>query len=102
MVEGEILYRGQLSPDGARRDSQLHAVRAIFDEDFSNRVLGFDRGAADAYAENAAMRKRVGKPISQFDAMIAALASSRGACLATRNTKDFVDCGIDLINPWMT
>lgn len=32
--------------------------------------------------------------------MIAAIARSRGATLATRNIKDFSDCGIDPINPW--
>ncbi|SRR5581483_7518944 len=34
-----------------------------------------------------------GRPISQFDAMIAAIARSRGAGLATRNTADFENCG---------
>lgn len=34
--------------------------------------------------------------------MIAAMAKSKGASLATRNLKDFVDCGIDLVNPWST
>jgi hypothetical protein len=34
--------------------------------------------------------------------MIAAVTRSRGATLATRNIKDFSDCGIDLINPWTT
>jgi predicted nucleic acid-binding protein len=32
--------------------------------------------------------------------MIAAITQSRGATLATRNSKDFNNCGIDLINPW--
>jgi predicted nucleic acid-binding protein len=65
-------------------------------------VLSFDRDAADVYAEIAAVRKKAGKPISQFDAMIAAVVRSRGACLATRNTRDFVDCGIELVDPWLT
>jgi predicted nucleic acid-binding protein len=33
--------------------------------------------------------------------MIAAAAASRGAQLATRNTRDFTDCGIELIDPWV-
>jgi len=32
--------------------------------------------------------------------MIAGITRSRGASLVTRNIKDFVDCGIELINPW--
>jgi toxin FitB len=41
-----------------------------------------------------------GKPIGQFDAMIVAMARSRGADLATRNVKDFEDCGVNVVNPW--
>jgi len=32
--------------------------------------------------------------------MIAGIARSHGASLATRNVRDFEDCGIRLIDPW--
>jgi hypothetical protein len=32
--------------------------------------------------------------------MIAAVAASRGMTVATRNTSDFTDMGVELINPW--
>jgi predicted nucleic acid-binding protein len=63
-------------------------------------VLSFDNEAADIYAEIAASRRTAGKPISQFDAIIVAIARSRGASLATRNVEDFEDCGVDVVNPW--
>ena len=56
--------------------------------------------AADIYAEIAASRRMTGKPISQFDAMVVAMARSRGATLATRNVIDFEDCGVEVIDPW--
>jgi predicted nucleic acid-binding protein len=62
--------------------------------------MRFDSDAADMYAEIAASRRTSGKPISQFDAMIVAMARSRGATLATRNVKDFEDCGVDIVDPW--
>jgi toxin FitB len=62
--------------------------------------MSFDSDAADMYAEIAASRRMVGKPVSQFDAMIAAMARSRGASLATRNARDFDDCGIEIVDPW--
>jgi hypothetical protein len=73
--------------------------KKIFDEDFADQVLSFDSDAADMYAEIAASRRTAGKPIGQFDAMIVSMARSRGASLATRNVKDFEDCGVDVVNP---
>jgi len=61
----------------------LNATHDIFDQELTGQVLSFDSAAADAYADIAASRRAAGQPISQFDAMIAAIARSRGASLAT-------------------
>ena len=53
-----------------------------------------------AFAAHVGARDAAGRPISQFDAMIAAIAQSHGAAVATRNTADFERCGIPVINPW--
>jgi predicted nucleic acid-binding protein len=34
------------------------------------------------------------------DAQIASVCRSHGATLATRNTRDYTDTGIDLLDPW--
>jgi toxin FitB len=100
VTRGEILYGIRLLADGKRRHGLWDAARKIFDADFADQVLSFDGDAADMYADIAASRRTAGKPISQFDAMIVAMARSRGASLATRNVKDFEECGVDVINPW--
>jgi predicted nucleic acid-binding protein len=100
VTRGEIFYGIRVLPPGQRRQRLWDATVAIFNEDFAGQVLNFDGDAADAYAEIAASRKSAGKPISQFDAMIVATTRSRGASLATRNGKDFVDCGVDIVDPW--
>ncbi|NMK45226.1 type II toxin-antitoxin system VapC family toxin [Achromobacter sp. Bel] len=100
ITRGELLYGVRLLPEGQRRGLLLQAVLAIFASDMVGQVLSFDGDAADAYAEIAAERRAAGRPVSQFDAMIAAIARSRGASLATRNVKDFIDCGINVIDPW--
>jgi toxin FitB len=100
VTRGEIFYGLRLLPAGARRQHLWDATQIIFNDDFAGRVLSFDNDAADAYAHIAASRRSQGKPISQFDAMIAAVVRSRGAVLATRNVKDFVDCGIEIVDPW--
>jgi predicted nucleic acid-binding protein len=100
VTRGEILHGIRLLSDGKRRRGLWDAATKIFDEDFAGHVLSFDSEAADMYAEISASRRSAGRPISQFDAMIVAMARSRGASLATRNVKDFEDCGTDIINPW--
>ena len=100
VTRGEILYGIRLLSDGKRRRGLWDAAIQIFSDDFAGQVLSFDNDAADMYAEIAASRRIAGTPISQFDAMIVAMARSRGASLATRNVKDFDHCGIDVVNPW--
>jgi predicted nucleic acid-binding protein len=38
--------------------------------------------------------------MGEMDAQIAGIARSRGAAIATRNVRDFQDCGVELIDPW--
>jgi toxin FitB len=101
ITQGEILYGIRLLPEGQRRRKLWDAAVAIFGDDFAGRVLSFDSEAAEAYAEIGASRRAAGRPISQFDATIAAITRSHGATLATRNAKDFEGCGIDVVNPWV-
>ena len=100
VTQAEILYGIGLLPKGRRRERIAVAAGAMFDEDFNQRILGFNSAAATAYAEIAVARRSMGHPISQFDAQIAAIARSTGAALVTRNVNDFEGCELELINPW--
>lgn len=100
VTEAEILLGIALLPKGKRRDAIAAAAAAMFATDFADRVLGFGSDAARAYASIAAARRRAGRPISAFDAQIAAIARSVGASLATRNVHDFDDTGLDVVDPW--
>jgi hypothetical protein len=96
----EILFGIELLPKGKRRDGLLADAEATFAEDFAGRLLPFDEAAARAFPEIAVNRRLRGRPISLFDAQIAAIARANGALLATRNTSDFEDCGIRIESPW--
>lgn len=100
VTEAEILYGLRLLPQGRRRKDLEAAILPIFAEDLFGRVLPFDREAADIYATIATDRRSAGRPISQFDAQIAAIALSRGASVATRNVSDFEGVGLAIVNPW--
>ena len=100
ITQAEILHGVLLLPKGKRREAIAAAAAEVFAQDFRSRILSFDGAAAVLYANIVVHRRRLGQPVSAFDAQIAAVARSNSAELATRNTDDFVGCGVALINPW--
>lgn len=100
ITQAEILHGIMLLPSGRRRNALETAAEAMFGEDFRGRVLPFGSNEARFYARIAAERRRAGRPISNFDAQIAAIARSAGAAIATRNVADYDACDVKLINPW--
>lgn len=95
----ELRYGIALVPEG-RRKRALAESMARMRSGFGDRVVQFDEAAADLYGAIVAERRGQGRPIQPLDAQIAAIAASRRAALATRNTPDFDGCGLALINPW--
>jgi toxin FitB len=95
----EIRYGIARLPEGRRRESLHQAANEVFAA-FPRQVLTFDLAAANTYADVVTARESLGNPIDGFDALIAAICRSQAAALATRNTKDFADTGIAVINPW--
>lgn len=98
--EAELRLGVAILPAGRRRTALAEAIDAMLEEDFRDRILPFDTEAAEAYAAIAADRRAAGRPISQFDCQIAAIARIHAAVLATRNTVDYEGCGIEVIDPW--
>ena len=100
VTEAELRFGLALLPEGRRRDLLMQAIEGVLADEFAGRILPFDSAAASAYARIASDRRKSGRPIAQFDAQIAAIARSRSAALATRNTSDFAGCGVPLFDPW--
>jgi toxin FitB len=102
VTEAELRTGLALLPAGKRQEGLTLALEAVLAEDFAGRVLPFEGGAAArAYAAIQAERREAGRPIAMADAMIAAIARSRGMRVATRNTGDFERAGVELVNPWV-
>jgi toxin FitB len=95
----EIGYGIEGLPDGKRKRQLKDAADTVFTT-FGAQVLPFGVESARHYAAIVAGRDRAGRPIDGFDAQIAAICRANGSSLATRNTEDFVDVGVDLIDPW--
>ena len=100
ITQAKVFYGIEVLSAGKRRTRLSAVIEKLFSEDFQGRILSFDEDSARVFAKIVTGREAAGRPISQFDAMIAAIARSRGAAVATRNTNDFEHCGIRVINPW--
>lgn len=96
----EIGYGLRVLSDGQRRRILQNRFEQFIAQGFEYRILNFDKPAAQVYAEIMGTRKEIGSPMSVLDAQIAAMARNYNYNLATRNIKDFDNCGIDLINPF--
>lgn len=90
----------RLMPAGKRRRALEDALAQLLSEDLQHRVLPFDNEAAGAAAELAASRQRAGRPVDMRDTLIAGIAVSRRATLATRNLRHFQDLDTPVVNPW--
>jgi predicted nucleic acid-binding protein len=100
ITAAELLYGVARLPSGHRKTELTAAVHGLLTDDFQDRVLSFDDRAAPQYADIVVGRERLGRPIGTADAQIAAICRTLDASLATRNTSDFEETGIELINPW--
>lgn len=97
----EIGYGLAVLPEGKRKETLQNRFEKFISQGFQYRILSFDTTAAHFYAEIMGKSKRIGKPMSVLDGQIAAIAKTHRFFLATRNSKDFEHCNIDLINPFL-
>ena len=70
----EVLYGIETQAARRRKILLTAAVEKMFAAQFQGRILPFDEDAARWFARIVAGREAAGRQISQFDAMIAAIA----------------------------
>ena len=99
-VLAELHYGVHRLAQGARRERLRSYVDYLENDLYRGRVLSFDAAAAAEYGRVVAARARIGRPILQMDALIAAIASVHKATLATRDTGDFIALDITTFNPF--
>jgi predicted nucleic acid-binding protein len=101
VCQAEILSGLAVLPEGRRRSALTRAAHAMFREDFAERILPYEAGTAETYANLFAFRRRSGRPIATIDLMISAIARVHRATVVTRNLSDFEGCGVSIVNPWV-
>lgn len=96
----EINYGLRVMPNGQRKKLLTERFTYFITKAFEQRILNFNEDAAHHYAEVMAHRKEIGRPMSIPDGQIAAIARANELSIATRNTRDFDECGVNIINPF--
>ena len=96
----ELLLGLELMPLGLRRSRLEARISEVINVFGGRQTLAFDAPAARAFAVSVARARAAGYAIGVADGQIAAIASSHGFAVATRDVAPFVAAGVPVIDPW--
>ena len=96
----ELRYGVASLPAGRRRQILAQGLDQVLMKEIEGRIVAFDSAAAEQAAELSAFRRRTGTLVGFRDTMIAGIVMATKATLATRNTPDFADLKVPVVNPW--
>ncbi len=96
---GEII-KGILLLDDGKRRSELKQWVQTLERNYSERILPVDLETSRIWGELTASAQKKGKTVPIADGLIAAIAINNGLHIMTRNTNDFAETGVMIINPW--
>lgn len=87
---------------GKRRESLAARFQDVLDECFDQRVLSWTDEDARACARIMEEKRRRGEPLDDHipDAFLAAMAATRGLAVVTRNTREFRNTCVTVVDPW--
>lgn len=83
-----------------RQKKIIHWLEIELPHYFSERLLIIDAIVADKWGALQSRCKK-GYTLPAIDSLIAATAEVHELTLVTRNTKDFINTSIEVINPWL-
>jgi len=96
----ELRYGVEGLAPGAKREGLTRWLEDELPRRFDGRILGIDDVAAAEWGRTMARAERAGRPMSEMDAWLAALASVHRLVLVTRNGDDFSGFPGEVLNPW--
>jgi len=95
----ELHYGLQLLPEGQRRNSIANKLQNLLTY-YNDYIIPVNQAIALQAALLRADAKQEGRIVHLADALITSTARVNNWVVATRNTNDFIDSGVDIINPW--
>ncbi|MAT98342.1 MAG: VapC toxin family PIN domain ribonuclease [Anaerolineaceae bacterium] len=100
LTVGEIQRGISKLPNSNRRTMLVNWLETELLARFSGRLLDLDVDVLLQWGELVARLEGLGRPLPAIDSLFAAQALAFQLNFVTRNTKDFVDTGVNLVNPW--
>ena len=100
MSLGELVRGAHRVKDKAKGERFKRWIERDLAAQFQGRILPFDQEAAVIWGAIMGDGDRTGRPKPMADAQVAAVARRHGLTLVTRNTRDFTDMSVALIDPW--
>jgi predicted nucleic acid-binding protein len=97
---GELRFGIDRLSDG-RRKNDLLTWYAELCLSYRGHIIAPSQAVCELWGTLRAKRRETGQPLAMADGLIGATAVHASMALVTRNTKDFQDLGVELINPWL-
>ena len=95
----ELHYGLQLLPEGQRRNKIVNKLQSLLTH-YNDYIIPVNQAIALQAAVLRADAKQEGRIVHLADALIASTAKVNNWIVATRNTNDFIDSGVEIIDPW--
>ena len=95
----ELHYGLQLLPEGQRRNTIANKLQSLLTH-YNDYIIPVNQAIALQAAVLRADAKQEGRIVHLADALIASTAKVNNWIVATRNTNDFIDSGVEIIDPW--
>lgn len=95
----ELHYGLQLLPEGQRRNTIANKLQSLLTH-YNDYIIPVNQAIALQAAVLRADAKQEGRIVHLADALIASTVKVNNWIVATRNTNDFIDSGVEIIDPW--
>jgi predicted nucleic acid-binding protein len=100
LTVGEI-RKGVAGLAQGKRRTQLETwLEVDLEARFSGRIMPIDGAIADRWGLLTAEAKRRGNPLSVIDGLLAATAQHHNLTVVSRNSSDFTNTHVPVLNPW--
>ena len=100
ITTGEIQKGITRLKDLKRRNQLQKWLDRDLQQRFGERILSFDAEAAQEWGLILARAEAAGKSMPVLDAQIAAIARVHHLTVVTRNVRDLLLSGVEVMNPW--